>query len=165
MRFYLKILRFYLRRKVVFYYIIYIKRDNFNKNNFDMYVFSSSFIPKLSKFLFILNNNNNYYYYVFSCGFYFLCLILLLFDVDDVVGIYVPSYCYFELYVEFFLYLHSCVMPTNRGKHMNTIERYISKFSKQNKHVNDNNVITKYRFSIHSSNTTGNKERTLKNAH
>ena len=116
MRFYLKILRFYLRRKVVFYYIIYIKRDNFNKNNFDVYEFSSSFIPKVSKFLFILNNNNNYYY-VFSCGFYFLCLILLLIDVDDVVGLYVPSYCYFELYVEFFFctcILVSC-LPTEEN--------------------------------------------------
>jgi hypothetical protein len=69
------------------------------------------------------------------------------------------------LSVEFVFYLHSCVMPTNRGKHVNTIEIYIYKFSKQNKHVNDNNVITKYRFSIHSSDTTENKARTLKSTH
>jgi hypothetical protein len=147
-----------LHRNVILYYIIIcIKRNNFNKNNFGMYGFSSSSILKVSKFLFILN------YYFFCLVTYFLCL--MLFDMYDVVGIiYVPSHWYFELFVDF-LYLHSCVMPTNRGNHRNTIERYISKLSKQNLHVNDNHVITKYRFSIHSSYTTKNETRTLKNTH
>ena len=79
--------------------------------------------------------------------------MLLVFDVVDVVCIYVPSYCYLELSVDF-LYLHSCVMPTVKGKHVNTIARYISKLSKQNQHVNGNPFITKYRFSIHSSHKT-----------
>jgi hypothetical protein len=138
--------------------IIYIKRNNFNKSNFNLYGFSSSFILKVHKFLFILN----YYYCFLSCGFYFLCLIFLLFDVDDVVGIYVPSYCYFVLSVEFFLYLHSCVLPTNRGKHVNNLERYISEVSKQNQHLNDYHVITKCRFSTYSSNTTENKHELWK---
>lgn len=37
-------------------------------------------------------------------------------------------------------------MPTNTGKHVNTIERCISKLSKQNQQGNDNHAIDKYRF-------------------
>jgi hypothetical protein len=64
-----------------------------------------------------------------------------------------------------FLYLHSCVMPTVKEKHVNTRARYISKLSKQNQHVNDNPFITKYRFSIHSSHKTKKMKRTFKNTH
>jgi len=40
----------------------------------------------------------------------------MLFDVDNVVGVYVPSYCYFKLFVKFFyIYILVSCLPTREN--------------------------------------------------